>query len=517
VLNIDRQKNLVLTRRLRRTVAVLLLALASFAHAQDFTPNLNLCKPTGSMSASTWASCNRSAMDNLDFDFAAPLSFNATTKELSCPTCAGGVGTVAVTGGGTGLTTVALGQILYGSAANTYSLLAGNTAAAKRYLTQTGTGSASAAPVWSTPALADFAAQTANLIAAGPASGAAAAPTFRALVDADIPNNITIDLAQQAISLAADPSDCPSGQVAVGINAIGTAECATVTGAGFGTQSANTIFSGPASGADATPTFRVLGDSDIPDSITLTNVTQITNRALSDMTGTVGIAQGAVGFTTYTLGNIIYSDAPNTLARLAPNTAADERFLAMTGTGSGGAAPVWTLLDDANIPNTITLDNITQITARDINDLTGTTLPASVVGSSLTGVGALTTGSIAAGFGAIDNGTNDIEGGTFSPAEDTETVADSGDASPAVATLTPTTSYVSLTCSDTDGCTMTLGEGGAENGDLVTIVNVSANVANFADSAGVSELSAAFAMGQYDTLTLLYATDRWVEVSRSNN
>lgn len=87
----------------------------------------------------------------------------------------------------------------------------------------------------------------------------------------------------------------------------------------------------------------------------------------------------------------------------------------------------------------------------------------------------------------------------------------------ATGTLTPTTSLVSLTCSDNDGCSVTMGEGSAKAGDLVTIVNISGNTATFNDTAGVSELAGNFSMGQYDSLTLTYFLDRWVELSRSNN
>ncbi len=52
------------------------------------------------------------------------------------------------THGGTNQTTYALGDTLYASAANTLSKLAGNTTAVKQYLSQTGTGAVSAAPVW---------------------------------------------------------------------------------------------------------------------------------------------------------------------------------------------------------------------------------------------------------------------------------------------------------------------------------------------------------------------------------
>lgn len=64
--------------------------------------------------------------------------------------------TIATTRGGTGLTSYVLGDLIYASAANTLATLAGNTTAAKRFLTQTGTGTVSAAPVWSAISVSDI-------------------------------------------------------------------------------------------------------------------------------------------------------------------------------------------------------------------------------------------------------------------------------------------------------------------------------------------------------------------------
>lgn len=55
---------------------------------------------------------------------------------------------VTTTQGGTNLTSYALGDTLYASATNTLSKLAGNTTTSQKFLTQTGTGSVSAAPIW---------------------------------------------------------------------------------------------------------------------------------------------------------------------------------------------------------------------------------------------------------------------------------------------------------------------------------------------------------------------------------
>lgn len=58
--------------------------------------------------------------------------------------------TLPVIGGGTGIISYNLGDILYASAANVLSSLSGNTSAVKQYLSQTGTGAVSAAPIWAT-------------------------------------------------------------------------------------------------------------------------------------------------------------------------------------------------------------------------------------------------------------------------------------------------------------------------------------------------------------------------------
>jgi hypothetical protein len=94
---------------------------------------------------------------------------------------------------------------------------------------------------------------------------------------------------------------------------------------------------------------------------------------------------------------------------------------------------------------------------------------------------------------------------------DARTIASNGGGTPATLTLTPTASYVTLTCNDSDGCTITMGESGIPNGMSVLIVNVSSNATTFSDSAGVSELTGTIALAQWQTLALEYVTDRWVQ------
>ena len=69
---------------------------------------------------------------------------------------AGVSGVLAEIHGGTNQGSYAIGDLLYSSATNTLAKLAGNTTTAKQYLSQTGTGSASAAPSWAAVAAADI-------------------------------------------------------------------------------------------------------------------------------------------------------------------------------------------------------------------------------------------------------------------------------------------------------------------------------------------------------------------------
>jgi hypothetical protein len=111
----------------------------------------------------TWSSAPPSAAAGV-----SSISFGSTGLTPNIAT--GGVvsvaGTLAIANGGTGNTTKAaaynaltpittLGDIVFGSGANTADRLAGNTLASRRFLTQTGTGSVSASPAWNAIANAD--------------------------------------------------------------------------------------------------------------------------------------------------------------------------------------------------------------------------------------------------------------------------------------------------------------------------------------------------------------------------
>ncbi|WPQ62521.1 hypothetical protein SIO70_29605 [Chitinophaga sancti] len=140
---------------------------------------------------------------------------------------------------------------------------------------------------------ATLASQSGNTVFAAP-NGSAGTPTFRSLVTADIPalpfSQITgtVPVSQGGTGLTtvgtsgqvltsngttlswATPSASASGLTSVGLSmpSIFTVTNSPLTANGtltasFNTQTANTVFAGPSSGAAATPTFRALGISDI--------------------------------------------------------------------------------------------------------------------------------------------------------------------------------------------------------------------------------------------------------------
>ena len=91
------------------------------------------------------------------------LEWNAVALDQSAAIS----GALGATNGGTGQSAYALGDTLYSSATNTIAKLSGNTTTTKQYLSQTGTGSASAAPSWATISAADIGAGTLPAVRGG--------------------------------------------------------------------------------------------------------------------------------------------------------------------------------------------------------------------------------------------------------------------------------------------------------------------------------------------------------------
>jgi hypothetical protein len=60
-------------------------------------------------------------------------------------------------------------------------------------------------------------------------------------------------------------------------------------------------------------------------------------------------AYGGTNQTTYTLGDMLYSSASNTISKLAGNTTTTKKFLSQTGNGSMSASPSWATLSNSDV------------------------------------------------------------------------------------------------------------------------------------------------------------------------
>jgi hypothetical protein len=78
--------------------------------------------------------------------------------------------------------------------------------------------------------------------------------------------------------------------------------------------------------------------------------------------------------------------------------------------------------------------------------------------------------------------------------------------------FTPTGTYQAITAASEVTPTITVGNAG----DVLVLINTSAQTVNIADT-GTAKLSAAAALGQYDTLVLWCDGTNWIEISRSDN
>ncbi|MBI2647206.1 right-handed parallel beta-helix repeat-containing protein, partial [Candidatus Woesearchaeota archaeon] len=89
---------------------------------------------------------------------------------------------------------------------------------------------------------------------------------------------------------------------------------------------------------------------------------------------------------------------------------------------------------------------------------------------------------------------------------------------PAKADIVPQSSLIYVKCDDADGCDITISEQGISIGQLLEIINTGINKITLIDSTGVVELpKQKIGLGQYDSLTLRYISDRWVLISSSDN
>jgi hypothetical protein len=198
--------------------------------------------------------------------------------------------------------------------------------------------------------------QSVNTLFAGPSSGAASAPTFRALATADIPalayvssvgatapitstGGLTptigvtaaaldkVDDTNVTMTLSGSPSTALIAATTMGLGWTGQLAVSR-GGTGVALTTSNFVFAGPASGSPAAPTFRALTTADIP---ALSYVTSVGLALPSIMT-----VSGSPVTSSGTLTGALTTQAVNTV---------------FAGPSSGAAAaPTFRALTTADIP-----------------------------------------------------------------------------------------------------------------------------------------------------------------------
>ena len=364
-----------MTRRICPVLmALLFVARAALATCDGtLTTNRGVCKPNHGAYSGNWETVLNPNYDLLDFTCTPPLTCASTTIAL---------GTVGMANGGTGTGTNTKGDLLVGTGSGWDKVAVGTDGQGLvADSTQTTgvkwgtTGSGTTLPVVDTQSIAKGSSdptkkvrfevdgistgttrvitmpdadvtlgavgnQTANTVYAGPTTGSAATPTFRLLVDDDIPSAITRD---SEVNVQGTSNEITSS--ASGLNP--TLSIASTFRIGGKAHTA------PFTIATTTPGTCSVGDlhfdSDATAGQNIYGCTATNTWTLESGGGGGGsnhdLLDGSVDQDTLAgsvvLGDLIAGNSTPKWARVAGNTTTTKKFLSQTGNGSISATPSW--------------------------------------------------------------------------------------------------------------------------------------------------------------------------------
>jgi hypothetical protein len=261
-------------------------------------------------------------------------------------------------------------------------------------------------------------AEPANMVYAGPTSGAAALPAFRALVATDIPaipaagvtglGTAALKAASGAgPAVASVAGTITAGHVAIFADGAGTVGDGGALPVAPVAEPANVVYAGPTTGAAALPGWRPLVVADIP-AIPAANVTGLGTAALKAASGTTGVLASVFG--TITAGHVVtFADGAGTIGDGGPLPAApvaEPANVVYAGPASGAAAlPAFRALVATDIP---------PIPAAGVTGLGTAATKAASMGAAA--VVASVYGAVIAGHAPVFNDTNGtiIDGGFIS-------------------------------------------------------------------------------------------------------
>ncbi len=253
----------------------------------------------------------------------------------------------------------------------------------------------------------------------------------------------------------------------------------------------DTLAGSPTRGAlivgNATPKWSTLLVGSADQSL-VTDGTDVTWGFVDINAGTTDIlleTRGGTGNSTFTLGDTLYSDATNSLAKLAGNTTTNKRFLTQTGNGTISAAPAWAAIVNGDIAELLAVADLTtysgvsgsgstaiaatftSLTTNDVLTWNGSNWVNQAI-SSGTGTVTHTAGALTANSFIFGNGSDDIK--ATAAATDGQILIGSTGVNPVAATITAGTNIAitngagSITVGITGQIAGTNGGTGVNNG-----------------------------------------------------